>query len=82
MSKYRQEQCELMLEAVNRAGRKGVTRLEFAKLLDIKKGQHLNKLIAELVSRDLVIVKRVKDQHNRKLFVYLPNELPNPPVGS
>lgn len=71
MSQYREQQCEKMLAAVKRAGQAGVTRREFAELLNIKKGKHLNDLILELTTRDLVIVKKVKDQHNRELFVYM-----------
>ena len=72
MSNYRASQCDKMLDAVNSAGRAGVTRLEFAQLLGIKKGQHLNGLIGELLKRDLAFAKKVKNQHNRELYVYLP----------
>jgi hypothetical protein len=70
MSQYRQQQCTLMLEALGRAGQFGMTRKEFAELLGIKKGTHLNELIKELVVRDLAIVKKAKDIHNRPIFVY------------
>lgn len=70
MSTYRQEQCQRMLEALDGAGRLGMTRLQFAELLNIKKGKHLNDLIAELVRRDLATVKRLNDIHNRKTFFY------------
>lgn len=77
MSRYRQQQCETMLAELKRAGRRGVTRAEFAKLLDIKKGTHLNGLIAEIVTRDLAFLKRAKDDHNRDIFVYFPIEMLN-----
>lgn len=70
MSTYRQEQCQKMLEALDGAGRLGMTRLQFAALLNIKKGKHLNNLILELVQRDLATVKRLPDIHNRKTFFY------------
>ena len=78
MSQYRQNQCQLMLEAVDRAGVKGVTRAEFAALLGIKKGKHLNGLIAELISRNLAVSRMVKDIHNRNLFIYLKADLVMP----
>jgi len=76
MSEYRREQCERMLEALNRSSITGMTRKQFAELLGIKKGQHLNKLLLELTTRDLAIVKRGLDRHNRKVFIYFPNDLP------
>jgi len=80
MSEYRKNQCTEMLEATRRAGRAGMSRREYATLLNIKKGKHLNDLISELTTRDLVIVKKVKDQHNRPLFIYMMPEFNIDPV--
>jgi len=77
MSQYRQSQCQLMLEALRGAGL-GMTRRDFANLLKIKKGTHLNGLIKELTERDLAIVKRGIDAHNRPVFIYYINENPQP----
>ncbi len=77
MSDYRKSQCTKMLEALRGAGL-GMTRRDFATLLSIKKGKHLNDLILELTTRDLAIVKRGVDAHNRSLFIYFINENPQP----
>jgi len=72
MSQYRQEQCEKMLAAVTGAGYAGMSRKQFAELLGIKKGKHLNSLIDELISRNLVHKVNGVDNHNRPLFIYVP----------
>jgi len=69
MSLHRQEQCQKMLEALDRAGA-GMTRSEFAELLGIKKSQHLLGLIKELLERDLATVKRGVNRNNRPVFIY------------
>lgn len=71
MSSFRQSQCEKMLEALNGAGVNGMSRKQFAELLGIQKGQHLNGLIAELITRNLARKVDGIDQHNRPLFIYL-----------
>jgi len=71
MSKHRQSQCEAMLAELERAGVNGVSRKQFAKLLDIKKGNHLNGLIAELLERNLAHKVDGIDDNNRPLFIYL-----------
>lgn len=76
MSNYRQEQCEKMLAALNGAGLAGMTRRQFAELLGIKKGHHLNGLINELIGRDLARSTIGVDNHNRSQFVYLAGTLP------
>lgn len=78
MSLYRQQQCEKMLAALKEHHMLGMTRKDFAELLGIKKGQHLNKLLLELTTRDLAVVKYLVDNHNRKVFLYFPNDLPQP----
>lgn len=81
MSEYRKSQCEKMLEALKGQGL-GMTRRDFANLLGIKKSQHLNKLILELTTRDLAIVKRGLDKHNRDVFIYFYNDQAAPPTES
>jgi hypothetical protein len=76
MSDYRKQQCERMLAMLGEGHITGVTRKEFATMLGIKKGSHLNSLIKELVVRELAIVKYLPDQHNRRTFYYFPNDLP------
>jgi hypothetical protein len=71
MSQYRKEQCQMMLDALRGAGL-GMTRADFAKLLGIKKGTHLNGLIAELLNRNLATATRGLDRHNRSVFIYWP----------
>lgn len=78
MSQYRQEQCEKMLAAVNGAGFSGMSRKQFAELLDIKKGKHLNGLIAELIDRKLINKFDGIDNHNRPLFVYVRSDMTYP----
>lgn len=71
MSEYRQSQCQTMLEALERAGVAGMTRKEFADLLRIKKGSHLNGLIDELMTRQLAFKANVKDKNNRPMYLYI-----------
>jgi len=71
MSQYRQEQCQKMLDALERAGFSGMSRKQFAELLGIKKGKHLNSLIDELINRNLAKKTDGIDAHNRPLFVYI-----------
>lgn len=70
MSHYRQGQCEVLLDELRGAGAVGRTRKQLAERLGIKKGKHLNGLIAELTTRDLAFVKLLPDEHNRLAFVY------------
>jgi len=60
-----------MLNALERAGVAGMSRKQFAELLGIGKGNHLNSLIDELISRNLAKKKNGRDEHNRKLFLYV-----------
>jgi len=77
MSEYRKDQCERMLEALKGAGL-GMTRLEFAKLLGIKKSNHLVALIDELISRGLAEAHYGVNSHNQKVIIYF-YLAPNPP---
>lgn len=71
MSKHRQSQCQTMLEALERAGVNGMSRKQFADLLGMNKGNHLNGLINELLTRNLARQTNGVDEHNRPLFIYL-----------
>ena len=71
MSQYRQQQCEKMLAAITGAGYSGMSRRQFAELLNIKKGKHLNGLIDELIARKLARKVDGVDNHNRPLFIYV-----------
>jgi len=79
MSEYRKSQCENMLQALERAGFSGMSRKQFAELLGIKKGKHLNGLIDELIARNLARKTDGIDEHNRPLFIYVRADMQYPP---
>jgi hypothetical protein len=74
MSDHRKEQEAKIMQTLKRRSM-GITRLETAKLLGIPKSSQIAKILNDMATRDLLVIKRGVDSRRRNVFIYYPNHL-------